>query len=291
MDMNQIPMRSSGIGVTYDKPSYDGRTYSLASQLRERKQAIIPQEPDTCNFLYDVDCETKRDVEVWFGSLINYDWHCNTIANCTVEAIIKALNVDMAQSGARSAWFNFYDMFFIKVTNKINEKAEKEGNINVAFEPGPTAIKLIDTNVSKVDEVIERMDCAKFFLIENPDEDPEVLTAQNEKYSAIDRQARYVLSNNYAITIPESNKYMAFGVTYLFIRNIFRKLLAEIAEHPEMSLVSVNFNDNIEFHAARSEDDESKIILAMRPGLNAKLLIKSDEMTEDDEIDEDFFML
>ena len=33
-------------------------------------------------------------------------------------------------------------------------------------------------------------------------------------------------------------------------------------------------------------DDEGYVKLAMRPGLNAKLLIKSDETTEDDEFDD-----
>ena len=265
--------------------------YSFAGQYRVRKQAIVPQDRDTCDFLYDVDCETKRDLEVWFGNITNYDWHCNTIANCTVEAIIKAINVDMKESSAKSARFNFYNLFLVKVTTKINEKAEKEGNINVAFEPGPSAIELINTNISKVNEIPEKYECVKFFTIENPDEDPMVLEAQNERYGNIDRQARYVLSNNYAITIPDSNKYMAFGVTYLFIRNIFRKLLREIGAHPELNLISVNFNDNIEFHVMRDDDDSSKVTFAMRPGLNAKLLIKSDEATEDDEIDEDNFMM
>ena len=265
--------------------------YSFASQYRKRRQAIVPQDKDTCVFLYDVDCETKVDLETWFCNIINYDWHCNTIANCTVEAIIKAMNVDMKESFAKSARFNFYNLFLVRVTTKINEHAEKEGNINVAFEPGPTAIELINTPISKVDEIHEKYDCMKFFTIENPEEDPIILQAQNEKYGNIDRQARYVLSNNYAITIPDSNKYMAFGVTYLFIRNIFRKLLREIGAHPELNLISVNFNDNIEFHVMRDEDDPEKVTLAMRPGLNAKLLIKSDETTEDDEIDEDNFMM
>ena len=263
----------------------------MASYFKERRKAEIPQDTQTRDFLLAIDQQTKMDVDKRFGFQIDYDWHCNTIANCTVEAIIKAINVDMKESSAKSARFNFYNLFLVKVTTKINEKAEKEGNINVAFEPGPSAIELINTNISKVNEIPEKYECVKFFTIENPDEDPMVLEAQNERYGNIDRQARYVLSNNYAITIPDSNKYMAFGVTYLFIRNIFRKLLREIGAHPELNLISVNFNDNIEFHVMRDDDDSSKVTFAMRPGLNAKLLIKSDEATEDDEIDEDNFMM
>ena len=101
--------------------------YSFAGRMRERKQAIIPQDKEACKFLRDVDTETKVDVEERFGIIVNMDWHCNTIANCVIEAIIKAMNVDMKEMGAKFAKFNFYDLFTAKVTTKVNETAEKEG--------------------------------------------------------------------------------------------------------------------------------------------------------------------
>lgn len=260
--------------------------YSFAGKFREQRKAIVPQDPDTNAFLYDVDCQTKRDVEERFGCIVNYDWHCNTIANCAVEAMIKAMNVDMVDIGAKYAKFNFYDLFISKVTTKINEKAEKEGNINISFSPGQTAINLIESDISKDKIEITKMSPADFFKIEVPDADDDFVAALNEKYLMIDRQARYVLSNNYAITISDDNKFMAFAICYCFIYNIFQKLLITIASHPEQNLVSVNFNDNIEFHCARDDDDPQKVSFAMRPGLHAKLLIKSDESTEFDDDDD-----
>ena len=142
--------------------------YSFAGQYRERSKAIIPQDKYTKDFLYDVDCETKGDVAEKFGSIINYNWHCNTIANTTIESIIKALNTDMHDSGCKNAKFDFYNLFTVKVTTKINESAEKEGNINVSFEPGPAAIALINTNETKLNTPVEKETYTDFFRIEIP---------------------------------------------------------------------------------------------------------------------------
>ena len=253
--------------------------------FKERRKAEIPQDEYTRNCLLSVDQQSKIDVEQKFGFPINYDWHCNTVANCTVEAIISAMNADMKYDGAPSARINFYDVFIAKVTTKINEDAEKEGNINISFEPGPTAVNLITTEIPKNEEDIEQVDPKEFFTIEDPDMDSTQLAAMNEAYTAIDRKARYTLSNNYAITITDDNVYFAFAITYVFILNIFRKLLQDLGDNPTKTLSSVNFNDNIEFHAMR--DDEGFVKLAMRPGLNAKLLIKSDETTEEDDLDDE----
>lgn len=262
--------------------------YSFAGRYREVRKAIVPQDADTNAFLYDVDCQTKRDVEEKFGCIINYDWHCNTIANCTVDSVIKAMGVDLVDCGTSRTFFNFYDLFTAKVSNKINEDAEKEGNINIAFTPGKTAIDLITCETPKDQIEVTKVLPAQFFKIDIPDEDADYIAALNEKYTMIDRQARYVLSNNYAITISDDNAFMAFAVCYSFIYNIFQKMLVTISENPDQNLVSVNFNDNIEFHCVRDEDDPQKVSFAMRPGLHAKLLIKSDEATEDDDVfDED----
>ena len=256
----------------------------MASYFKEYRKAEIPQDIYTKHFLQAVDQQTKADVEKRFGFLINMDWHCNTVANCTVEAIISALNADMKMDGAPAAKLNFYNLFITKVTTKINENAEKEGNINISFAPGSTAVDLITTNIPKNAEDDKKVDPKEFFVFEDPDMDPAALAAMNEALVLIDRKARYSLSNNYSLTITDDNAMYAFAIAYTFILNIFRKLLQDLADDPNKNHVSVNFNDNIEFHALRDEDDFVK--LAMRPGMHAKLLIKSDESTEDDEIDE-----
>ena len=63
----------------------------MASYFRERRKAEIPQDKQARDFLLAIDQQTKIDVDQRFGFIINQDWHCNTIANCTVEAIISAI--------------------------------------------------------------------------------------------------------------------------------------------------------------------------------------------------------
>lgn len=260
--------------------------FDYSGSQRIRRSAVIPQDADTIRFLYDVDCQTKCDVESHFDPcpIINYDWHCNTIANATVEGFIKSLNTDMKEHMAKTAQLNFYNLFSIKVTTKVNEDAEKEGNINVSFYPGPTAIELISLDKPDVEVPKTKTTFGEFFKIEIPDEDTSVVEAINAKYADIEQYIRYGLSNNYGIAIPTDNAFMTFAICYHFILNIFRKLLRELGANPDQNQVSVNFNDLIEFHASRNENDE--VILVMRPGLTAKLLIKSDETTEDEDDDD-----
>ena len=51
----------------------------------------------------------------------------------------------------------------------------------------------------------------------------------------------------------------------------------------DKSSVMINFNDLIEFHAIRKK--ENSVEIRLRPGMGAKLIIKSDESTESDDDD------
>lgn len=262
---------------------FDFNSNSFAKSYREGVKAIIPQDKDSNIFLREVDNQTKYSVEDAFDPcpIINYDWHCNTIAYCVIEGFIKALNTDMKERNAQKAFINFYDLFSLKVTTKVNERAEKEGNINISFIPGPTAVNLISAeSLNEVPQ--EKTTFAKFFTIEIPGEDPDIVEAINQKYFDIDKYVRYAVSNNYAIAINQEHAYMTFAICYHFILNLFKKLVRDLGANPDQELISVNFNDLVEFHIVRNEDNEA--VFRMRPGLNAKLLIKSDEVTEDDDI-------
>lgn len=90
------------------------------------------------------------------------------------------------------------------------------------------------------------------------------------------------LSDKYSINIPDKAA-SSLTIAFVFVRNIFAFLLEKM-KLTGKSTASVNFNDNIEFHSIQKAD---QILLTMRPGMNAKLLIKSDETTEAEEL-EDF---
>ncbi|MCM1214078.1 MAG: hypothetical protein NC548_06110 [Lachnospiraceae bacterium] len=247
-----------------------------------RRICDAPQDPVTRDFLYAIDRQTKIDVAEQFGVTIDRDWWCNTIANNTVEAIIKALATDMQTEGAPRASLNFYDLFIAQVTTKRNTKAEKEGNINISFQAGPTAEALITEVKRKDQQAVEQVRAIDFFHIEDPDADQHELELMNQAYLAVDTQARYAMSQNYGIVLGQNTEMVAFAICYTFIKNIFSGLLLQLGENPEQTLATVNFNDNIEFHALIKDGG---VILSMRPGMNAKLLIKSDAMTEATEWD------
>lgn len=251
-------------------------------EFGSRITAVIPQDFYTRGFLEAVDRQTKIDVFEKFGIDVGRDWMCNTITNAVVESLLQAMATDMAQESAPKAYLNFYDVFDIRISTKRESRAEKEGNINVAFEAGPKAIALIDSNVRKDQEEVEKVDPIRFFNIEDPDMDPDMLKAMNQKYFDIDRKARYEMSRTYGYVMPDAAAMGAFAVAYIFFLNLFKKLLFDIGQDPSKELVSVNFNDNIEVHVLRKDGG---IIFSMRPGYNTKLIVKSDNSTEEMDTD------
>ena len=92
----------------------------------------------------------------------------------------------------------------------------------------------------------------------------------------IDKIARKVLSDKHSIILPKD--YMAISIAIAFLENLYRELIQKLVLLKK-TIVTVNFNDLIEFHATRKNDS---VDIKLRPGMGAKLIIKSDESTEAD---------
>lgn len=237
------------------------------------KLFIIPQDPADREFLLAVDRKTRYDIEKMYGILIDYDWQANTITNAVIETIISDLAFMLKSGATNGIGIKFYDIIQAIVSVKTNDKAEKEGNINIYFEPGIKAIDLIKNGPDDV-ENIEKIDPVQQFTTGNPDED--------NLYNNLEYHARYNLSMIHGIMIPDHLKFSIFAIAYTFIKNIYLELLYRLANDKDADdgsekLVTVNFNDNIEMHGIMKGDDTT---IVMRPGMNAKLLIKCDEVTE-----------
>jgi hypothetical protein len=236
------------------------------------KLFIVPQTADDREFLLSVDRKTRVETEQRFGLIVDYDWHCNTIANCLLETMIQNLAFMLKSNPSSGVGINFYDLFISQVSIKKNTKAEKEGNINIFFEPGSVAMDLVENGPGK--EPTDSISPALMFTVEDPDDE--------ENYKNLDYHTRYALTASHGITFTDRTpKYAVFAIGYTFIKNIFVELLYRLSnmkdEEGEEKLVSVNFNDNIEFHGLLKN---GTVLLTMRPGMNAKLLIKCDELTE-----------
>ena len=235
---------------------------------------VIPQDPVNKTAMLSIDRHTKEDVRRKYGFYAENDWVCNTIANCYIEVIIRHLGLDVKDNGNADAMINMYDLYVPRITLKHNEDAEKEGNINIAFTNGPRVEELIKDTTPRDQQDLTRVDPSLVFSFEDKD--------RTEYYEKLDKVTRIELSRKYNITIPDSKvKFIATAIADRFIENLIRELLYMIA-NSENEVESINFNDNIECHAIKEEDNTVRITL--RPGMNAKLLVKSDETTENDEV-------
>lgn len=238
----------------------------------------IPQDEEDRSILLAVDRRTKDEVEARYGFLTDYEWHMNTIANTTFETIIKTLAfmLNSKNNKVQGLGINFYDLFKVGVSIKRNEKAEKEGNINVFFEPGDKMDSLIQDGPPEPYRGPIYSPLQEFAIT-----DPE----QKPKYDNLDHHVRFELSDKHGLLIKDNMSYAVFAITYVFFENLVSELIMRLAHNdqdPEADpndekMVSVNFNDNLEIHAVLKD---GHVTIMMRPGLNAKLLIKNDGMTE-----------
>ena len=236
------------------------------------KLFIIPQDPVDREFLQSVDRRTRSEINRIYGILVDYDWQCNTIANAMVETIISDLAFMLKSGSSGGVGIEFYDILRAIVSIKTNEKAEKEGNINIYFEPGSKITGLIENGPDKT-EYGEKIIPMQRFLTGDADED--------NLYRNLEYHTRYNLTSINGIMIPEHQKFFTFAIGYTFIECIYLEILYRLANMDagdgEEKLVSVNFNDNIEIHGIMKD---GTVNITMRPGMNAKLLIKCDELTE-----------
>lgn len=247
---------------------------------------IIPQDEDTRLSILNIDRKTKEDLRNIYKIFTEHDWQNNTTANVLIETLIKSLAHEIVND-QKSLPLNFFDLFTTSVTVKRNEDAEKEGNINISFVPGKEAKKIIenyDKNIKEDDSIKPRLELllypdpntGKFIPNEYCDTQKEA-----ERLYKIEKATRLDLSDKYTINIPDKSA-STITIAYVFIKNIFKFLIEKMNLTNKQS-ASVNFNDNIEFHALMKGNE---MILTMRPGMNAKLLIKSDETTEAEELED-----
>lgn len=238
----------------------------------------IPPTKEDYEDLLAVDRQTKDAVRLRHHLYVNADWDCNTITYVLVKSLIGLLKIHIMKNGVdiladnEDNSINFYDLIEVIATNKKNERAEKIGNINVSFIVGSAANAIIeeDTADPNQKEYVELK--AYYEQLGN-----ECVVAAMKK---IDTIARRQLKDERSIIM--TSEWSAIGVSVIFIENLFRHLIAKLVASDKNS-VMINFNDIIEIHAMRSGDG---VMVKLRPGMGAKLIIKSDQSTEAEDDDE-----
>lgn len=241
---------------------------------------IIPNEPVQHTDLLNVDRKTKEALRLRHRLFINGDWEANTIATKTVETMIMSLHSHIRKNGVKilknqdANLINFYDLLEISATNKKNDQAEKVGNINVVFRPGNSVDAIISNETPPDKREIEYIAPDAAYTI--PD-DTELTNAM----LVIDKAARRNISDKHSILLAKS--FQAIATTFVFLENLYEELVRKLVLSGKNS-ASINFNDIIEFHATKKGEG---CVINLRPGMGAKLIIKSDNATEseDDDLD------
>lgn len=249
------------------------------------KLYVIPQDEMNRISLLNVDRNTKEDIRKLYRIYIEFDWECNTIATKYIEILLKSLYTHLLNAGTGSlitipdatsleVGLQFYDLFDARVTQKRNESADKVGNINISFRPGTAAANIISNDVPRDQRVFDTMKPDARFAFPN---NPELSKAMLQ----IDNIARRELSDKYGIMI--AHEWVVTAIAHAFIENLYRELIYKLTLTGKPA-VSINFNDIIEYSAAMKD---SGAMIYIRPGMESKLIIKSDETTEQDEADDD----
>lgn len=238
--------------------------------LTGTKLFAIPPDEESRNDLLNVDRKTKEDLRLKHRLFVSNDWEVNTIANIVFESLVMILHSHIKENGVRileeddGNSINFYDLLEITASNKKNESAEKTGNINVKFSPGEKVVGIISDNVPMEEKEIDYITAEAAYSY--PDDQ-----ARQAAMLKIDKIARKILADKCSIILPKD--YMAIATAHIFLENLYRELINKIVLKNKPS-VTINMNELIEFHAIKKSDG---VDVKLRPGMAAKLIIKSDE--------------
>lgn len=249
-------------------------------EMMGTKLYVIPGDEETRRDILCIDRNTKEVLRQKHRLYCNTDWECNTIATVTIETVCRVLYSHIVDNGVSildtdgAAYVNFYDLLEVTASNKKNAKAEKNGNINVVFYTGDKVEAIISDNTPSEERSFEYMTAEAAYSF--PD-DADMTTAMLK----IDKLSRKLLADKYSIILPKD--YMAIATTAIFLEELYRELIRKLILMDKQK-VTINFNDIVEFHATKNDDGA---VITCTPGMGAKLIIKSDISTEDDDIDED----
>ena len=241
------------------------------------KLYVIPGDEETRRDILAIDRSTKEVLRQKHRLYCNTDWESNTIATVTIETLCRILYGHITDNGisvldsedSDAAYLNFYELLEVSASNKKNGKAEKNGNINIIFYTGDKVDAVISDNTSEEDRKFEYITSEAAYSF--PD-DKDLTTAMLK----LDKLARKQRADKYSIILPKD--YMAIATTAVFIEELYRELIRKLVLTGKPK-VTINFNDIVEFHATKKDDNAT---ITCTPGMGAKLIIKSDITTEED---------
>ena len=239
----------------YDSKISGERNHYIITAADEVQRTLLEQVEHAC----------RRELIETYKIQLN-PGYMTTIACVYAESIIRTLTRLLRETPNGNS-INFLNVMTVSYTNRENEDADKDGNINVKYEPGEIVESIMDRDFAPtivpdqwkgtIIEVVER-ECAK-------------MLANKHKMNA-----------NYA--------YNWTIVAYVYFTYLFRtlKILTKAAFENGKTMAMINFLEVFELHGVMEQIpmDENpeivseKITVKIRPGFQSKLLIKDDDTTE-----------
>ena len=246
----------------------------------------IPNDAEMHEKLKEVD--EKSIIEAESRKMRGFcSWMFTTVATVYLENLVKFLSLKMTGEIGESS-IDFCDLISCSASTRTNEDAEKEGNINISFRPGDFILNLLESDIDK-EEFINIIRDEYKIPSELPDM-KEIHSAVIEKFDesmkilyTIDKTAQKEIYEKNGFVLPDP--WLATKIAFIYVKQIYIHLLRLMEDGSRAA--SINFQDLIEFHCRlvnenSNEDGSEERVLKfiLRPGVNAKLFIKSDEITE-----------
>jgi hypothetical protein len=255
---------------------------SEKDNIRSDVNLIIPINPELKEDFEQIEAKLKFILEQRYSISLPHKWMAATIATVYFECMVQYLGGKVTTSDDENANnVNFNDLFTIIVTTRYNKDAEKEGNINIAFETGTESLRCVREAFEKA---LLTKAPANFLIIPT---DP----VMHKDLLYIDKYAKRTLaSNKYRYIIP--NEWVATTIATAFLEETIRTLIEKMNLEGK-SAISFNFNDVFEIHIANADDDdpdtnsiENGIKVKYKTGVGAKMSIKNDNATETEDLDD-----
>lgn len=234
-------------------------------QFERNHYLITPHDPAQREFCELVEKSTRNTLLTDYKMRLNAGY-TTTFACVYLESMIQVLGKAL-EALKEDTYINFLDLFTVSANNREAEISDKDGNINVVFTPGPIVTTIMERDYAPV---VFHQDWKDTII------------------NKVERAAATTLSTKHKAVVD--NLFRLTYIAYVYFQYLFRtiKLRAREAHEHGMSSVSINFLELMEVHCTMEEitnPDNPELVrenfkISIRPGFEAKLLIKNDDVTE-----------
>ena len=242
-----------------------------AMNIERQHYLIVPSDPVQFEITDKIEKASRTKLISDYKIRLNSGL-MTTIACVYVESIIRVL-VKLMRENHGEASINFLDLMTVSSSNRENDDADKDGNINIVFTPGKTVADIMERDYAPV--VDQEM-------------------WEGTIIDVIEKACAKILATKHKMTANNACNWTK--ISYVYLEYLFRtlKLMAKVAAENGNKAVMINFLEMFEAHCTvdtiTNPDNpdlvSEKYTVKIRPGFEAKLLIKDDNVTEAGEEDE-----